>query len=228
MRQIWDGPANPQDQPGEATFLQFGEIDSGGLASSAGCLPAQEVRDARRSHGDRYLRPCVSSFGRGVRPSYSDHCQSKHLNGRRSRVSAKTRSSEQAERKAQQLRDSGDPLKRLQRQLDSKHKRESVTLVDAVAKCLNEMSTLAVRVTIYKQRRTRAKKLLRYAGAHGVHLLQEASTEFLTAWRQAWTESVCAPCFTLPVAADFALLMQPVVLNSTFATMTIYSFAGCK
>ena len=123
------------------------------------------------------------------------HCM-KYLylykDGESRQVSAKTRSWEKAEERAQEIRDSWNPVRQLERKLQAKiEQRESkqITLVDAVSTFLKEVERLnREEATRAKYRLTLEDRLLSWCATQSppIVLLSELSVEILRRWIHSW------------------------------------------
>jgi len=151
--------------------------------------PAEEVVQAAARTVSVYVRHSAECPKRHVKSWRRCRCP-KWLyvhDGAKQRISAKTRSWERAEELAHEIRDKWagrTPKKEKLSQL------QGVSLEEAVNSFLKEIETQNLaEATISKQSTTLKQKLLSWARAHRIFLLQELDTAQLTAWRQSWTLS---------------------------------------
>jgi integrase/recombinase XerD len=111
-----------------------------------------------------------------------------YRDGKYKLVSAKTRSWEKAEQKARELRDSFDPVRQLQRQLEAKAQKQQLEIAAAVDNFLQEIARLN------RAEATRAKyaltlsRLTEWCAAQDapVTLLSQLDVATLRRWIQAW------------------------------------------
>jgi site-specific recombinase XerD len=111
-----------------------------------------------------------------------------YRDGKYKLVSAKTRSWEKAEQKARELRDSFDPLRQLQRQLEAKAQKRQLEIAAAVDNFLQEIARLN------RAEATRAKyaltlnRLTEWCAAQDapVTLLSQLDVAALRRWIQTW------------------------------------------
>ena len=123
------------------------------------------------------------------------HCM-KYLylykDGESRQVSAKTRSWEKAEERAQEIRDSWNPVRQLERKLQAKLQQsesKQITLVDAVSTFLKEVERLnREEATRAKYRLTLEDRLLGWCATQSppILLLSELSVEILRRWIHSW------------------------------------------
>jgi integrase/recombinase XerD len=123
------------------------------------------------------------------------HCM-KYLylykDGESRQVSAKTRSWEKAEERAQEIRDSWNPVRQLERKLQAKlqeSESKQITLVDAVSTFLKEAERLnREESTRAKYRLTLEDRLLGWCATQSppISLLSELSVEILRRWIHSW------------------------------------------
>lgn len=124
------------------------------------------------------------------------HCM-KYLylykDGESRQVSAKTRSWEKAEERAQEIRDSWNPVRQLERKLQAKLEQseaKQITLVDAVSTFLKEVERLnREESTRGKYRLTLEDRLLGWCATQNppIVLLSELSVEILRRWIHSWS-----------------------------------------
>jgi hypothetical protein len=111
-----------------------------------------------------------------------------YRDGKYKLVSAKTRSWEKAEQKARELRDSFDPVRQLQRQLEAKAQKRQLEIAAAVDNFLQEIARLN------RAEATRAKyaltlnRLTEWCAAQDAPftLLSQLDVATLRRWIQAW------------------------------------------
>jgi len=123
------------------------------------------------------------------------HCM-KYLylykDGESRQVSAKTRSWEKAEERAQEIRDSWNPVRQLERKLQAKLQQsesKQIALVDAVSTFLKEVERLnREEATRAKYRLTLEDRLLGWCATQSppIVLLSELSVEILRRWIHSW------------------------------------------
>ena len=123
------------------------------------------------------------------------HCM-KYLylykDGESRQVSAKTRSWEKAEERAQEIRDSWNPLRQLERALQAKVRQsepKQIALADAVSTFLNEVERLnREESTRAKYRLTLEERLLGWCATQKppIVLLSELDVETVRPWIHSW------------------------------------------
>lgn len=115
-----------------------------------------------------------------------------YKDGESRQVSAKTRSWEKAEERAQEIRDSWNPVRQLERELQAKVRQgelKKITLVDAVSIFLKEVERLnREESTRAKYRLTLEGRLLGWCATQSppIVLLSELSVEILRRWIHCW------------------------------------------
>jgi site-specific recombinase XerD len=115
-----------------------------------------------------------------------------YKDGESRQVSAKTRSWERAEERAQEIRDSWNPLRQLERKLQAKVQQsesKQITVVDAVSTFLKEVERLnREEATRAKYRLTLEDRLLSWCATQSppIILLSELSVEILRRWIHSW------------------------------------------
>jgi integrase/recombinase XerD len=115
-----------------------------------------------------------------------------YKDGESRQVSAKTRSWEKAEERAQEIRDSWNPVRQLERKLQAKLQQsesKQITLVDAVSTFLKEVERLnRAESTRAKYRLTLEDRLLAWCATQSppIVLLSELSVEILRRWIHSW------------------------------------------
>ena len=115
-----------------------------------------------------------------------------YKDGESRQVSAKTRSWEKAEERAQEIRDSWNPVRQLERKLQAKLQQsesKQVTVVDAVSTFLKEVERLnREEATRAKYRLTLEDRLLGWCATQSppIVLLSELSVEILRRWIHSW------------------------------------------
>ena len=115
-----------------------------------------------------------------------------YKDGESRQVSAKTRSWEKAEERAQEIRDSWNPVRQLERKLQAKLQQsesKQITLVDAVSTFLKEVERLnREEATRAKYRLTLEDRLLGWCATQSppIVLLSELSVEILRRWIHSW------------------------------------------
>lgn len=104
-------------------------------------------------------------------------------------ISAKTRSWEVAERKAQELRDDWDPIRRLERELEKRVKGElsekEISLEHALDRWVESKSKKSDATR--SKYRTFAKKIKAWARRQSIHTVHEVTTDALDQWRSDWS-----------------------------------------
>jgi integrase/recombinase XerD len=104
-------------------------------------------------------------------------------------ISAKTRSWEAAERKAQELRDEWDPIRRLERELEKKVKGEPTGGEIALEYALDRWveSKSKKRDATRSKYRTVAKKIKAWGRRHAIVTINAITTDALDRWRSDWS-----------------------------------------
>ncbi|MGB9078161.1 MAG: hypothetical protein WCC26_15075, partial [Terracidiphilus sp.] len=102
-------------------------------------------------------------------------------NGSKSYISAKTRSWEQAERVAQEMRDQRDPIKRAEAKLKA---RESL-LADALDQWINGLKPKGATLSSYQ---TVKKQIMTWADSKGILNINDVTPDALDAWKASWDE----------------------------------------
>jgi len=115
-----------------------------------------------------------------------------YKDGESRQVSAKTRSWEKAEERAQEIRDSWNPLRQLERALQAKVRQsesKQIALADAVSTFLNEVERLnREESTRAKYRLTLEERLLGWCATQKppIVLLSELDVETVRPWIHSW------------------------------------------
>ena len=113
-----------------------------------------------------------------------------YRNGRDRFISAKTRSWEKAEQKAREMRDSFDPAKQLQRQLEAKLNARNglVEIAVAVQQFLQEVERLNREEATYGKYQLTLSRLLTWCAAQqpAVILLYQLDVSTLRSWILSW------------------------------------------
>ena len=116
--------------------------------------------------------------------------------GKRQTVSAKTRSWEKAEAKAQEIRDAWDPLKQKERELEERERAQlaqEVLIEAAVERWLKSIYADIERKHTRKKYDTAARKILSWAGFKKLVLLSEVMTDSLDEWKTQWRPNAKRP-----------------------------------
>jgi integrase/recombinase XerD len=110
-------------------------------------------------------------------------------NGKRQTVSAKTRSWEKAEAKAQEIRDAWDPVKQKMRELEGLKQAqlaEEVMIEIALDRWLNSIRADIDNKYTQKKYETTARKLRSWAQSKSFTLLSQITTDALDEWKTHW------------------------------------------
>jgi integrase/recombinase XerD len=112
-----------------------------------------------------------------------------YKDGKDRAISAKTRSWEVAERKAREITDAWDPLRRLQRELEQKNKQvrnsNEVTLEYALERWVDSKSKKNEET--HSKYKTVSKKISSWAATEAITKLNEITTDSLDQWRSQWS-----------------------------------------
>ena len=109
--------------------------------------------------------------------------------GKRRTVSAKTRSWDKAENKAQEIRDAWDPVQQKMRELEQLKEApiaEEVMIEVAVDRWLNSIRADIDNKYTQKKYETAARKLRSWAQSKGFTLLSQITTDALDEWKTHW------------------------------------------
>ena len=109
--------------------------------------------------------------------------------GKRRTLSAKTRSWEKAEAKAQEFRDTWDPVKQKMRELEELKQAqlaEEVMIEVAVDRWLNSIRADIENKYTQKKNETTARKLRSWAQSKSFTLLSQIKTDALDEWKTHW------------------------------------------
>jgi integrase/recombinase XerD len=109
--------------------------------------------------------------------------------GKRRTVSAKTRSWDKAENKAQEIRDAWDPVKQTMRELEELKQAqlaEEVMIEIAVDRWLNSIRADLDNKYTQKKYETTARKLRSWAQSKNFTLLSQIKTDALEEWKTQW------------------------------------------
>jgi len=116
--------------------------------------------------------------------------------GTRRTVSAKTRSWEKAEAKAQEIRDAWDPLKHKERDLEERERAQlaqEVLIEEAVERWLKSIYADIERRHTRKKYDTAARKIRSWARSKNFELLSQVTTEALDEWKTQWRPNAKRP-----------------------------------
>lgn len=133
---------------------------------------------ARHSPGCRFTSPHL--LGKCQCPKYI------WFASRRERMSARTRSWTDAERRAQKFRDSFDPVKRELAELKLQKRRQGIE-AGLDLWIADKKSNKAAPETL-DSFRTLQKQLLKFTRSRGIFHLHEVSTGLLTEWKGGWPD----------------------------------------
>jgi integrase len=116
--------------------------------------------------------------------------------GKRRTVSAKTRSWEKAEAKAQEIRDAWDPVKQKIRELEEQQQAqvaEEMPLEDAVERWLKSIRVDIENKYTQKKYDTTGRKILSWATSKEFRFLSQVSTDVLDEWKTQWRKKAKHP-----------------------------------
>jgi site-specific recombinase XerD len=112
-----------------------------------------------------------------------------YRHGKDRSISAKTRSWERAERKAREIMDSWDPVRRLQRELEQQRKQAEAAGETPLEYALDRWveSKSKKNEETHSKYRTVAKKMKAWARTRNVVVLADVTTDALDEWRSQWS-----------------------------------------
>lgn len=117
-------------------------------------------------------------------------------NGKRRTVSAKTRSWEKAEVKAQEIRDAWDPVKQKMRELEELKKAqiaEEMVIETAIDRWLKSICADIENKYTQRKYETTARKILSWARSKHFTLLSHITTDALDEWKTHWSPKAKRP-----------------------------------
>jgi integrase/recombinase XerD len=116
--------------------------------------------------------------------------------GTRRTVSAKTRSWEKAEAKAQEIRDDWDPVKRKMRELEEQKQAQlaqEVSIEQALERWLKSICTDIENKYTQRKYETTARKILSWVRSKDLVLLSQVTTDTLDEWKTQWRPKAKRP-----------------------------------
>jgi len=116
--------------------------------------------------------------------------------GKRQTISAKTRSWEKAEAKAQEIRDAWDPVKQKMRELEEQQQAQlaqEVSIEAAVERWLKSICAEIENKHTQKKYETTAGKLRLWAQSKSFTLLSQITTDALDEWKTQWKPKAKRP-----------------------------------